>query len=192
MAPSQPVTRLKPAAAPYWLYLLECQGGSYYTGIALDVEQRFFLHVFGRGARYTRTHPPLRVLALRAEYRLKQLSRGEKLVFLTASCHSSHGQQGSTYTASNARICNHKSPDPEVTDWINDSPAAYWRRHHRNPAFAIRDKFAVVNHAPPTIKGKTCSDVLHTPSDATAGGGSGDMRIQTLMISARFHTLPTQ
>lgn len=91
MAPSQPVTRLKPAVAPYWLYLLECEGGSYYAGIALDVEQRFFLHVFGRGARYTRAHPPLRVLAasryaskgeaLRAEYRLKQLSRSDKLAF---------------------------------------------------------------------------------------------------------------
>jgi len=85
---------LKPAAAPYWLYLLECEGGSYYAGIALDVEQRFFLHVFGRGARYTRAHPPLCVLAaicyaskgeaLRAEYRLKQLSRGEKLAFFAA------------------------------------------------------------------------------------------------------------
>ena len=78
-------------SAPYWLYLLECEGGSYYAGIALDVEARFFLHVLGRGARYTRAHMPLRVLAaahyaskgeaLRAEYRLKQLPRGEKLGF---------------------------------------------------------------------------------------------------------------
>jgi putative endonuclease len=76
---------------PYWLYLLECEGSSYYAGVALDVEQRFFLHVFGRGARYTRAHPPLRVLAaaryaskgeaLKAEYRLKQLPRGAKLAF---------------------------------------------------------------------------------------------------------------
>lgn len=79
---------------PYWLYLLECQGGSYYAGIALDVEQRFFLHVFGRAARYTRAHPPLRVLAaarydskgeaLKAEYALKQLPRGSKLAFFAA------------------------------------------------------------------------------------------------------------
>ena len=76
---------------PYWLYLLECEGGSYYAGVALDVEERFFLHVFGRGARYTRANPPLRVLAakryaskgeaLRAEYRLKQLPRADKLRF---------------------------------------------------------------------------------------------------------------
>ena len=85
---------MKEAALPYWLYLLECEGvagGSYYAGVALDVEQRFFLHVFGRGARYTRANPPLRVLAathyaskgeaLRAEHRLKQLPRRDKLAF---------------------------------------------------------------------------------------------------------------
>jgi putative endonuclease len=84
---------VKAACASYWLYLLECEGGSYYAGVALDVEQRFFLHLFGRGARYTRANPPLRVLAaalyaskgeaLQAEYRLKQLPRGDKLAFFT-------------------------------------------------------------------------------------------------------------
>lgn len=73
---------------PYWLYLLECEGGVYYAGIARDVEQRFFQHVFGRGARFTRARPPLRVLAareypskgeaLRAELRLKALPRAGK------------------------------------------------------------------------------------------------------------------
>ena len=78
---------------PYWLYLLECQGGSYYAGIALDVEQRFIQHVLGRGARYTRAHTPLRVLAarcyaskgeaLKAEYALKQLARRNKKGFFS-------------------------------------------------------------------------------------------------------------
>ena len=77
--------------APYWLYLLECEGGVYYAGIALDVEQRFFQHVFGLGAKFTRARPPLRVLAareymtrgdaLRAELRLKALPRARKLAF---------------------------------------------------------------------------------------------------------------
>lgn len=82
---------MRSKAPPYWLYLLECEGGSYYAGVALDVEERFILHVLGRGARYTRANMPLRVLAaacyaskgeaLRAEYRLKQLPRGDKLDF---------------------------------------------------------------------------------------------------------------
>jgi putative endonuclease len=82
----------KPAPeTPYWLYLLECEGGKYYAGIAIDVEERFIRHVFGLGARYTRANPPLRVaaarqygnlgLALSAEYALKQLPRAHKLNF---------------------------------------------------------------------------------------------------------------
>jgi putative endonuclease len=79
------------SVTPYWLYLLECEGGVYYAGIALDVEQRFFQHVFGLGAKFTRARPPLRVLAareylskgdaLRAELRLKALPRASKLGF---------------------------------------------------------------------------------------------------------------
>jgi putative endonuclease len=75
----------------YWLYLLECEGDVYYTGIALDVEQRFLQHACGIGARFTRARPPVRVLAareypckgdaLRAELRLKALPRGSKLAF---------------------------------------------------------------------------------------------------------------
>ena len=86
-----PPNPLDPPPTPYWLYLLECEGGVYYAGIALDVEQRFIQHVFGLGAKFTRARPPLRVLAareyaskgdaLRAELQLKALKRGEKLAF---------------------------------------------------------------------------------------------------------------
>lgn len=77
--------------APYWLYLLECEGGRLYAGVALDVEQRFYQHVFGRGAKFTRAFAPLRVLAatrysskgdaLRAEIQLKALPRSQKIGF---------------------------------------------------------------------------------------------------------------
>lgn len=89
-----PRTLPDPPPAPYWLYLLECEGGVYYAGIALDVEQRFFQHVFGLGAKFTRARPPVRVLAareyaskgdaLRAEFRLKALPRAGKLTFFEA------------------------------------------------------------------------------------------------------------
>lgn len=79
---------------PYWLYLLECEGGVYYAGIAIDVEQRFFQHLFGLGAKFTRARPPLRVLAarcyadrgaaLRAELQVKALPRARKLSFFDA------------------------------------------------------------------------------------------------------------
>jgi putative endonuclease len=63
----------------------------YYAGIALDVEQRFYQHLFGVGAKFTRARPPIRVLAareypdksaaLRAEIRLKALPKIEKVAF---------------------------------------------------------------------------------------------------------------
>jgi putative endonuclease len=86
-----PLALSDPQPTPYWLYLLECEGGVYYAGIALDVEQRFYRHVFGLGAKFPRARPPVRVLAareypnkgdaLRAELRLKALPRAGKLAF---------------------------------------------------------------------------------------------------------------
>lgn len=72
----------------WFVYLIECRGGSIYTGIAVDVERRFAQHVAGKGARYTRSHPPLRLLASfafpdrssasRGEYAIKQLAPARK------------------------------------------------------------------------------------------------------------------
>lgn len=53
--------------AAWYVYLLECIDGSLYTGIAVDVERRYAAHAAGKGARYTRAHPPVRLLA-RFEY----------------------------------------------------------------------------------------------------------------------------
>ncbi len=46
----------------WYLYLLECTGGSIYTGITTDVARRFAQHQAGKGAKYTRSRMPLRVL----------------------------------------------------------------------------------------------------------------------------------
>ncbi len=72
----------------WFVYLLECQDGSLYTGVALDVDKRYAEHAAGKGARYTRSHPPKRLLArfehpdrssaLKAEYAIKQLSAAAK------------------------------------------------------------------------------------------------------------------
>jgi putative endonuclease len=74
---------------PCWyVYLIECRDGSLYTGIATDVDRRYGEHVSGKGARYTRAHPPLRLLARfefpdrssasRVEYAIKQLTPAQK------------------------------------------------------------------------------------------------------------------
>jgi putative endonuclease len=82
----------------WFVYLIECRDGSLYTGVAIDVDKRYAEHAAGKGARYTRSHPPQRLLArfehpdrssaLKAEYAIKQLSAGEKRA-LAATCGAS-------------------------------------------------------------------------------------------------------
>lgn len=83
---------LMPTPTSWSVYLLQCRDGSYYCGISNDVQARFQAHVQGRGARYTRAHPPVRILgsrpypdrasAARAEWQVKQLPRDRKLAWL--------------------------------------------------------------------------------------------------------------
>jgi putative endonuclease len=78
--------------AQWFLYLIECEDGTLYTGIAIDPQARFALHAAGKGARYTRSHPPRRLLltvafpdrssASKAEYRVKQMPLEEKRRFV--------------------------------------------------------------------------------------------------------------
>ena len=75
----------------WYLYMIECEDGSIYTGITVDVAARYVAHVSGKGARYTRSHPPRRLLfsceyadkssALKAELEMKRLSAAEKRTF---------------------------------------------------------------------------------------------------------------
>lgn len=79
--------------APWFLYLLECKNGAYYAGITNNLETRFSAHLSGKGARYTRANPPLKILATKlyvdrsaassAEAALKKLPRIKKLDFFS-------------------------------------------------------------------------------------------------------------
>jgi putative endonuclease len=74
------------------LYILECEGGSFYTGISPDPQKRFEAHSSGKGARYTKMHKPLRILvtefvgsyalALRREFQVKLLHKPGKLKYI--------------------------------------------------------------------------------------------------------------
>ncbi|MBI5923576.1 MAG: GIY-YIG nuclease family protein [Betaproteobacteria bacterium] len=75
----------------WFLYMIECEDGSIYTGITVNLTQRYQAHANGKGARYTRSHPPRRLLvsveypdrsaALKAEHEMKRLSAVEKRAF---------------------------------------------------------------------------------------------------------------
>jgi len=76
------------------LYLIECVDGSLYTGITNDLERRYAMHAAGKGARYTRSHPPRCIVARKeypdrsaasvAEYELKRLDPEGKRAFCRA------------------------------------------------------------------------------------------------------------
>ena len=73
-----------------WLvYILQCGDGTLYTGVTDDLLHRLEMHRTGKGAKYTRGRSPLTLVyredvpsysdALKREYRIKQLPRGDKL-----------------------------------------------------------------------------------------------------------------
>ncbi len=73
----------------YFLYILECDDGSLYTGITNDLARRFEQHKSGRGGRFTRSRAVVRVAyteehpdrssALKREAEIKRLPRRNKL-----------------------------------------------------------------------------------------------------------------
>jgi putative endonuclease len=89
--PLSAIARAPRVALPlrcWHVYLIECRDGSIYTGVAIDVESRYAAHAVGKGARYTRSHPPRRLLAvipcadrstaLRLEFAVKRLTAAQK------------------------------------------------------------------------------------------------------------------
>ena len=80
----------QPDANPrqWYLYILECAGGRLYTGITLDLEARYKAHASGKGARFTRSYPPERIVfprrfasrseALKAEHAIKKMPAAGK------------------------------------------------------------------------------------------------------------------
>jgi putative endonuclease len=82
-------------STPWHLYLIECRNGAFYAGITNDLERRYAAHLAGRGAKYTRANPPLRLVgsrpypdksaALKAEHAIRRLRKAAKPGFLTTS-----------------------------------------------------------------------------------------------------------
>ncbi len=72
----------------WWVYIIECESGAWYTGVTNDIERRFRQHAAGKGAKYFRMDKPKRVAAarvcvskseaLKLEAALKQLEREAK------------------------------------------------------------------------------------------------------------------
>lgn len=75
-------------SGPWHCYVLECADGTLYTGITTDLDRRLAAHNGGKGARYTRSRLPVRLLwsephpdraaATRREREIKLLPRSAK------------------------------------------------------------------------------------------------------------------
>ncbi len=90
---------MKPSKKPiqaqqnkWFVYIVHCgKDDSLYTGITTDIERRLKQHNEGKGAKYTKGRGPITLIkffecldkseALKLEYRIKQLSKDEKLNF---------------------------------------------------------------------------------------------------------------
>ena len=71
-----------------YCYIVECADGTYYTGWAIDPEKRMQNHNKGRGAKYTRTRLPVKLVyveeqpdrttAMKRERTIKKMTRSQK------------------------------------------------------------------------------------------------------------------
>ena len=78
-----------------YVYLLQCADDTLYCGWTTDIDVRLAAHNRGKGAKYTRSRLPVKLVyhevyedlhdALSREWHLKRLSREEKLELIEAS-----------------------------------------------------------------------------------------------------------
>lgn len=73
----------------WFVYILECQNGSFYTGVTTDLDKRMKAHAEGKGSKYVYQKGFKKLLrtkkcrdkseACKCEYEIKKLPRREKL-----------------------------------------------------------------------------------------------------------------
>lgn len=78
-----------------YCYIVECADGTYYAGWTVDPERRVAIHNKGRGARYTRTRGPVKLVyveelpdrksAMKRETAIKKMKRGMKMKLVSES-----------------------------------------------------------------------------------------------------------
>lgn len=73
----------------FYVYILQCNDNSLYTGYTVDLDERVRCHNKGKASKYTRARLPVKLVyyevyhektdALKREYEIKQFSRKKKL-----------------------------------------------------------------------------------------------------------------
>jgi len=85
---------------PYYVYIIQCKDGSFYTGYTKDLDSRLMLHMNGKGARYTRMHKAEKIVytesfcsraeAMRKEKEIKKLNHSDKLKLVSSYGRNNH------------------------------------------------------------------------------------------------------
>lgn len=84
------MTKPKLVEAVWYVYILECNDKTLYTGVTNNIENRLHQHNHGQvGAKYTRARRPVKLVyteeqknkseAMKREHAIKKLTRVEKL-----------------------------------------------------------------------------------------------------------------
>lgn len=82
-----------------YVYIVECRDGSWYTGWTNDVKRRLKAHNGGKGAKYTKSRLPVRLIyteeyetaaeAQRREWQIKRLTRAQKEMLVNSPINQS-------------------------------------------------------------------------------------------------------
>ena len=72
----------------FYVYIVRCADGTYYTGYTPNLKRRIKLHNAGKGAKYTRQHRPVKLVwhkryryfkvAFKREIAIKKMNRTQK------------------------------------------------------------------------------------------------------------------
>ena len=76
----------------HYVYILQTNDGSYYTGLTRDIQARLDRHIRGRGAKFTKTKKSIRLVyyeetkdiksAMKREKQIKDFSRPKKEILI--------------------------------------------------------------------------------------------------------------
>ncbi|MCW3995253.1 MAG: GIY-YIG nuclease family protein [Candidatus Bathyarchaeota archaeon] len=85
----------------FYVYILQCIDGTFYTGYTKNIEERIKQHQNGNGARYTKAHKPQKIAyvelhesrskAMKREREIKKFTRQQKIDLINTQ-NSSHSE----------------------------------------------------------------------------------------------------
>ena len=92
-----------------WMYILECNDQTYYTGSTIDLAKRFGEHQSGNGANYTQKRLPVKLVYIEQFKRISQAFYREKQI------------QGWSRNKKEALIHNQKEKLHELAECKNET-----------------------------------------------------------------------